>query len=228
VSLPVAFTQAPIAHRGLWRSGGAPENSLAAFEAACRSGYGIELDVRLSADGAAIVIHDETLERLTASAGLVEEQTTDELRVLRLLGSGETIPTLDEVLALIGGRTPLLVELKTPAGQEGLLERRVVELLASYTGPVAVLSFNAEALAWLAAHAPDLRRGLNADSPDQLKGAERARADFLSVRLDLAGHDVVQGWRRMGEALAWTCRSPADLVRTRPYVENLMFEGFNP
>jgi glycerophosphoryl diester phosphodiesterase len=219
---------APIAHRGLWRSGGAPENSLAAFEAACRSGFGVELDVRLSADGEAMVFHDETLERLTASAGLVEEQTTDELQALRLLGSCETIPTLEEVLALIDGRTPLLVELKTPAGQEGLLERRVAELLAAYAGPVAVLSFNVEALAWLATHAPGLRRGLNAASPAQLGGAERARADFLSVQLDLAGHDVVQGWRRMGEALAWTCRSPADLLRVRPLVENLMFEGFSP
>jgi glycerophosphoryl diester phosphodiesterase len=228
VSLPTAFLGAPIAHRGLWRSGGAPENSLAAFEAACHAGYGIELDVRLSADGEAMVFHDDTLERLTASAGLVEEQTTDELQALRLLGSCETIPTLAEVLALVDGRVPLLVELKTPVGQEGLLERWVAERLVAYAGPVAALSFNAEALAWLAAHAPELRRGLNAAKPHQLAFAERARADFLSVQLDLAGHDVVQGWRRMGEALAWTCRSPADLNRVRPLVENLMFEGFSP
>ena len=228
MSLPVAFLGSPIAHRGLWRSGGAPENSLAAFEAACRAGYGIELDVRLSADGEAMVFHDETLERLTASAGLVEEQTTDELQALRLLGSCETVPTLAEVLAGVDGRVPLLVELKTPPGQEGLLERRVAELLQAYAGPVAALSFNADALAWLAAHAPALRRGLNAARPEQLAGAERAQADFLSVQLDLAGHDVVQGWRRMGEALAWTCRSPADLARAAPLVENVMFEGFNP
>ena len=62
----------------------------------------------------------------------------------------------------------------------------------------------------------------------QLRGIERAQPDFLSVQLDLAGHDVVQGWRRMGEALAWTCRSQADLRRVSPYVENLMFEGFSP
>ena len=228
MSLPVAFQGAPIAHRGLWRSGGAPENSLAAFEAACRAGYGIELDARLSADGEVMVFHDETLERLTASSGMVEEQTAEALQALRLLGSCETIPTLAEVLALVGDRTPLLVELKTPVGQEGLLERRVAELLAGHPGPVAVLSFNADALAWLAAHIPDLRRGLNVAAAGQLAAAERARADFLSVSLDLAGHDVVQGWRRMGEALAWTCRSRADLARVWPLVENVMFEGFNP
>jgi glycerophosphoryl diester phosphodiesterase len=219
---------APIAHRGLWRSGGAPENSLAAFEAACKAGYGIELDVRLSADGEAMVFHDETLERLTASAGLVEEQTADELQALRLLGACEVIPTLAEVLALVDGRAPLLVELKTPPGQEGLLERRVADLIEPYAGPVAVLSFNADALAWLAAHAPGIRRGLNAARSDQLTGVDRAQADFLSVQLDLAGHDVVQGWRRMGEALAWTCRSPADLKRVTSLVENVMFEGFSP
>ncbi len=228
MSLPVAFQGAPIAHRGLWRTGGPPENSLAAFEAACRAGYGVELDVRLSADGEAMVFHDDILERLTASAGLMEEQTADELKALRLLGSDQSIPTLAEVLALVGERTPVLIELKTPPGQEGLLERRVAEQLDAHPGPKAVLSFNADALAWLATHAPTLRRGLNAATADQLAAVDRAQADFLSVQLDLAGHDVVQGWRRMGEALAWTCRSPADMARVWPLVENLMFEGFNP
>lgn len=228
MSLPHAFMQRPIAHRGLWRTGQAPENSLAAFEAACAKGYGIELDVQLSADGEAMVFHDDILDRLTASAGLLEEQTADELSALRLLGSDQTIPTLAEALALIGDRAPVLVELKTPCGQEGLLERRVAELLADHPGPAAVLSFNPDALAWLARHAPGLTRGLNASNAGQLALAERARADFLSVSLDLTGGEAVQAWRRMGEALAWTCRTPADYARVSPLVENVMFEGFCP
>jgi len=228
MSLPW-LTARPIAHRGLHdEAHGIVENTASAARAAVEAGYGMETDLQLAADGEAMVFHDETLERLTASAGLVEEQTADELQALRLLGSCETIPDLEEVLALIGGRAPLLVELKSPAGQEGLLERRVAEVLAPYAGPVAVLSFNADALAWLASHAPALPRGLNAAAADQLKAIERARPDFLSVQLDLAGHDVVQGWRRMGEALAWTCRSAADLARVAPLVENVMFEGFSP
>jgi glycerophosphoryl diester phosphodiesterase len=158
----------------------------------------------------------------------MEEQTADELQALRLLGSDQSIPTLAQVLALVGERAPILVELKTPAGQEGLLERRVAELLEPHPGPKAVLSFNADALAWLAAHAPTLRRGLNASTADQLTAVDRAQADFLSVQLDLAGHDVVQGWRRMGEVLAWTCRCAADVAKVGPLVENLMFEGFRP
>lgn len=228
MSLPLAFMDRPIAHRGLWRASGPPENSLAAFEAACRKGYGVELDVRLSADGEAMVFHDDILDRLTASAGLVEEQTADDLAELRILGSDQTIPTLAEALSVIGDRVPVLVELKTPPGQEGLLERRVAELLAEHPGPCAVLSFNAEALAWLARHAPDLRRGLNAASAEQVGEAERARADFLSVSLDLAGHLAVQMWRRMGEAVTWTCRAPADYARLKGMVDAVMFEGFDP
>lgn len=228
MSLPLAFMDRPVAHRGLWRTGGPPENSLAAFEAACRKGYAIELDVQLSADGEAVVFHDDILDRLTASAGLLEEQTADDLSALRLLGSDQTIPTLAEALAVIGERVPVLVELKTPCGQEGLLERRVAELLAGHAGSTAVLSFNPDALAWLARHAPSLARGLNAAKFEQLAGAERACADFLSVSLDLTGNEGVQGWRRMGEAVAWTCRTPADYARIRTLVEAVMFEGFDP
>lgn len=227
MSLPLAFMDRPIAHRGLWRTGKAPEDSLAAFQAARGKGYAIELDVQLSADGEAMVFHDEILDRLTASAGLLEERTADDLAALRILGSDQTIPTLAQALSVIGD-TPVLVELKTPCGQEGLLEARVAKLLARHAGPAAVLSFNPDALAWMAAHAPKIARGLNASTPEQLAMAERARADFLSVSLDLTRHEGLQAWRRMGEALAWTCRTPADYARIKSLVEAVMFEGFDP
>jgi glycerophosphoryl diester phosphodiesterase len=218
----------PIAHRGLWRTGKCPENTLAAFEGACRKGYAIELDVQLSADGEAMVFHDQILDRLTASAGLLEEQTADDLAALRILGSDQTIPPLAEALALIGERVPVLVELKTPRGQEGLLEARVAELLAGHPGPAAVLSFNPDALAWMAAHAPRIARGLNASKPEELGAAERARADFLSVCLELSANEALQAWRRTGEAVAWTCRTPVDYARVKNVVEAVMFEGFDP
>ena len=227
MTLPHAFIDRPIAHRGLWRTGGPPENTLTAFAAAARKGYAIELDVRLSADGEAMVFHDDILDRLTASAGLVEETPADDLCALRLLGSDQSIPTLEQALAVIGP-APVLVELKTPAGQEGLLERRVMELLAGHAGPVAVLSFNPDALIWMETHAPTIRRGLNVASADQLAQTERSRADFLSVSLDMAGHLGVQNWRKMGEAIAWTCRTPADYARIVSMVEAAMFEGFEP
>lgn len=228
MTLPPRLLDAPIAHRGLWRTGGAPENSLAAFEAACRSGYGVELDVRLSADGEAMVFHDDVLERLTAEAGLVEEWPAEALGALRLLGSDQTIPTLAEVLDRVGERALLLIELKTPPGQEGLLEGRVCELLGDHAGPVGLLSFNPAALAWMARHAPALPRGLNARTVDALQATTEACADFLSISVDLAAHANVQAWRRTGRAIAWTVRTPAERVRLTDLADNIVFEGFAP
>ena len=99
------------AHRGLW-SGRVPENSLSAFEAAARRGYAIELDVRPTKDGAIVVFHDDDLKRMCGRNALVRDLTLRELRTLTLKGTGEVIPTLNEVLKLIDGRVPLLIEVK--------------------------------------------------------------------------------------------------------------------
>ena len=101
----------PYAHRGL-HGEGVPENSLAAFKKAVENGHGIELDLQLSADGEVMVFHDYTLKRMTGEAGLLSEKTAEELRSLRLAGTDEHIPTLREVLELVDGQVPLLVELK--------------------------------------------------------------------------------------------------------------------
>lgn len=220
---------APIAHRGLWRAPAQPENSLAAFEAACIAGYGVELDVRLTADGEAVVFHDDSLDRMTSQSGLVEEWTADALAALTLLGSDQHIPTLEQVLDLVGGRTLILIELKTPPGQDGPLEARAAALLADYAGPVAILSFNAESLAWMAAHAPNLARGLNIGAESDLDSIERAHPHFLSVCLDLLDHPRVRDWHNAGRAvIAWTARKAADADRLADLTDNLIFEGYRP
>ena len=228
MNLPPRLLDAPLAHRGLWRTGAAPENSLAGFEAACAHGYGIELDVRLSADGEAIVFHDESLDRMTVESGLVEEYPADDLTALRLLGSDQTIPSLQQALAVIGERALVLVELKTPPGQEGLLEARVAELLTDHRGPVGVLSFNPDALAWLARHGSVTPRGLNARTPEQLQAGTIACADFLSVSQELVADPAVQAWRGHGKAVAWTVRSAAERRRLEGLADNFIFEGFAP
>ena len=227
MTLPAGLLAKPLAHRGLWQPGGAPENSLAAFAAARAAGYGIELDVRLSADNEAIVFHDETVDRLTGQSGAVAGRTADDLTRLELLGSDQTIPTLQQALAVIGD-APVLVELKTPPGQEGRLERRVADLLNAHTGPKGLLSFNSSALAWMAAHAPDLLRGLNCLSAEALAETQTARADFISVSLPLAGHPQVQAWRRDSHAAGWTARSPAEAEDVTGMIDLLMFEGWRP
>jgi glycerophosphoryl diester phosphodiesterase len=229
VTVPVGLTGRPIAHRGLWRAGERPENSLAAFEAACAAGYGVELDVRLTADCEAVVFHDEGLERLTAQSGLVEERTLEELRAMTLLGgTHQTIPSLAQALSVIAGRALALVELKVPPGQEGPLEACVARLLDGYDGPAAVLSFNTQALAWLAERS-DIVRGLNADTLPTAANLELAQPEFLSLNKDLFDYPEIKTWRELGRrAIAWTVRGPEDQSRLDGLADNIVFEGFSP
>ena len=233
MSIEQILLTTPFAHRGLWASGRTPENSLSAFDAACRGGYGVELDVQLSADGDPIVFHDEILERMTAESGLVEERTTEELTALRLLGSSDHIPTLAETLSMIAGRTPVLIELKTPRGQEGPLEKSVAQLLADYSGRSAILSFNFDALACFSKITTDVPTGLNrAEHPFEF-GPEAP--DFISVSVNLASDPSVQEWRQqVGLAIAWTVKSRSQFDslkgsdRLSGLVDNVIFEGFDP
>ena len=233
----------PVAHRGLWSPGGAPENSLAAFQAACAAGYGIELDVQLSADGEAMVFHDDSLARLTGAEGRVAERTAADLAQLRLCGTDERIPTLLEVLALVGRRALVLVELKTPAGGVGPLEQRVHETIIDHAGPVAVIGFNAYSHAWFAERFPGVLRGLNSYSyadatalaPKQradyarLEQTRIARPHFLSLGLDILPSPQAASLRAEGlPVVAWTVRQPAQWAAIADGCDNLIFEGFRP
>ena len=171
----------PFAHRGL-HGDGRIENSRAAFEAAIAAGSGIELDVQASADGQAIVIHDYDLERLTEGSGGVRSLPAAELARIRLRESDETIPTLAEILALVGGRAALLIEVKSPDRRVAALCRAVSSALSGYKGPVAVMSFNPEIGRWLALHAPERLRGLVVTEEKKgLRGDRRAPFRLLAL-----------------------------------------------
>ena len=145
-----------VAHRGLHAAGkGVPENSLPAFRAAAEAGYAIELDVHRAADGTLVVFHDHDLRRMTGARGTVERMDFRSLRRLRLGGTACTIPLLREVLECVGGRVPLLIELKN-GGLPGALERTLVRELAGYRGPVILESFNPLTVWWLRRNAPHL------------------------------------------------------------------------
>jgi glycerophosphoryl diester phosphodiesterase len=233
----------PVAHRGLWSPGEAPENSLAAFQAACAAGYGIELDVQLSADGEARVFHDDTLERMTGAPGRLAERTAAELAELRLAGTDETVPTLAETLALVGRRALVQIELKTPAGAVGPLEQRVHEVIVDHAGPVAVIGFNPYSHAWFADRFPGVLRGLDSYSykgaahvgPEQrrsyaaLEHVVIARPHFLALGLDLLPSEPAERLRAQGlPVIAWTVRRPEDWARVGAHCDNLIFEGFRP
>ena len=152
-----AFMEFPYAHRGL-HDKSTPENSLAAFLRAVEMGYGIELDVQLSADGEVMVFHDESLLRMTGCDASLYSKTREELLALSLGESEEKIPTFREVLALVDGRVPLLVEIKS---DHVVLEvcRKTAELLDGYTGAYMIESFHPLAVNWFRKNRPSVVRG---------------------------------------------------------------------
>ena len=148
----------PYAHRGLWGEG-APENSLAAFRRAVEHGFAIELDVQLSADGTVMVFHDHTLARMCEKDAKLCDLTREELTACTLGGTAEYIPTFAEVLELVDGRVPLLVELKGESGNTALCPA-VAALLDNYDGEYCVESFNPLLLAWFKKNRKGVVRGL--------------------------------------------------------------------
>jgi glycerophosphoryl diester phosphodiesterase len=233
----------PVAHRGLWSRDGAPENSLGAFQAACAAGYGIELDVQLSADGEAMVFHDDGLKRMTGVDARLSDLSAADLSDLRLAGTDERIPTLMETLALIGHRAMVQIELKAPAGQVGPLEQRVHEVLIDHAGPTAVIGFNPYSHAWFADRFPGVLRGLDSYSyadavkmnPEQRKawaGLEHvaiARPHFLALGLDMLPGKLAADHRAKGlPIVAWTVRDRAQWDGLKDHCDNLIFEGFAP
>ena len=173
------------AHRGL-HGDGVPENSLAAFERACEAGYGIELDVQLSSDGEVMVFHDATLVRMTGCDQKLCELTAKELKDLSLAESDQRIPTFREVLALVNGRVPLLVELKGESYDTSLCEK-VAPLLAAYQGPYCIESFS-----------PLLVRNIQKLLPDAFCGLlytnvcrEKKKASALNLALSIMALNIL-------------------------------------
>ena len=146
------------AHRGLHGEGRA-ENSMSAFRAAVEEGYGIELDVRLSKDGQLVVFHDDTLDRVVGMEGRVDAYTAEELGKMSLSGTADSVPLFADVLELVGGRVPLLVEIKENPGNSAV-SRATAEMLSSYSGPYVIESFNPLSLRTVSKKAPKVARGI--------------------------------------------------------------------
>lgn len=148
----------PFAHRGLW-GGGVPENSKTAFRLAAEKGFAIELDVQLSRDGEVMVFHDYTLTRMCGRDVKLADLTAAELTACTLNDTDETIPTFREVLRIVDGRVPLLVELKGENGNTALCPATAA-LLDEYEGEWCVESFNPLLLRWFKKHRKNAVRGL--------------------------------------------------------------------
>jgi len=228
------LTAVPYAHRGL-HGAGRVENSRAAFEAAIAAGHGIELDVQASADGEAFVIHDYDLDRLTGSRGKIAGLTASELRAIGLSGTDEMLAPLSDILALIAGRVPLLIELKAPNRHVGPLCNAVRRALEGHGGAVGVMSFNPEVGRWFALHAPKLARGLVVTESGR-KGRRgrlerhlalwRARPDFLAYDIrDLPSRFAGPQRARGLPVLTWTVRTPDERARASAHADQIIYEA---
>ena len=248
MTLPPGFLTRPIAHRAYHdNAAGRPENSLAAMRAAVDAGYGIEIDLQLSSDGVAMVFHDYDLGRLTGSTGPVATRTAAELAGISLLHGTEGIPTLTQVLDVVAGRVPLLIEIKDQDGALGPniggLEAATAETLQGYWGPVALMSFNPHSIAAMAQLAPHLPRGLTTSAyrPDdwapvpaavcdtlrEIPDYDRTGSCFISHEAFDLGRPRVAELKAQGAAvMCWTIRSPKAEAAARRIAQNITFEGY--
>ncbi|MBE0523340.1 MAG: glycerophosphodiester phosphodiesterase [Methanosarcinales archaeon] len=232
----------PIAHRG-FHSGdaGCPENSMKAFERAIQKGFAIELDVCLLADNNLAVFHDNNLKRMTGIERDIRSCDSYTVKKLRLFNSDEYIPLFEEVLDIVKGKVPLLIELKN-GGRIGKPEKALFETMKDYDGKYAVQSFNPYSLHWFRNNAPDVVRG-------QVFGYNRGENLIYNARFILKNflfnrasqfnfinYDIrwlpiwaINTIREKGiPIIGWTARSIPEYQWAEKWCDNVVFEGFDP
>ncbi len=234
------FTEVHYAHRGLHGEGVA-ENSMTAFRLAVEGGYGIELDVRLSADDEVVIMHDPTLKRVAGDERAVRQVTAQELDHMSLGGTCDGIPRLRDVLAMVDGRVPLLIEIKEEREETGEVVARLLPLLADYRGPFLIESFNPLTLGCVRRRAPQYLRGLLCDRYRE-KGLryrlmERfllnhvARPSFIAYQHAAVAFGPFRRFCRLYRPtlLAWTTRTQAEEdAAYRAGFEAVVFEHYIP
>lgn len=238
------LTARPIAHRGLHDAGsGIIENTRSAFARAIAHDYAIECDLQLAGDGEAVVFHDETLDRLIKAKGRVADQSTAELKALAFKSGADRIQTLDELLDQVRGQVPLVIELKSLWDGNEALARRAVTVAKDYEGPFCFMSFDPHVIETVRRLAPDIIRGIVADSFTHeeyhiLPEAERARLremahlgqtqpDFISYYWRELPFPAVTLFREAGhKVICWTIRSAADAIAAARVSDQITFEGF--
>lgn len=232
------------AHRGLHDNASeAPENSLAAFKKAVLVGYGIELDVQLSKDGVPVVFHDYTLERMCRREGKICDYTWDELRTFKLLDSEETIPRFEDVLKIIKGKVPVIVEIKVEWMDISVCS--VVDaVLRKYQGVYCIESFNPMVLTWYRRYHNDVLRGQLASAYDR-SGEQKGflyfalgnlllnwttKPDFIAYNHENAGNLSRKLCKSLYRnlAVAWTIKSEEELARAKKSFDLFIFDSFIP
>jgi glycerophosphoryl diester phosphodiesterase len=222
------LTARPIAHRGLHDAkAGVIENTATAFEAAIAGNYGIETDLQISADGEAMVHHDDALGRLTEGCGALAAMSAAAIQTVRFKATGDRILTLGELCGLVAGRATLLLELKSRFDGDLRLARRAAQVLATYSGPVAVMSFDWAPVDAIRRMAPSLTRGIVAER--DLLASMRARPQFVAYGVRELPALAPLAARLCGlPLLTWTVRSDTERHRAARWADQMIFEGFRP
>lgn len=239
----MSYSGARYAHRGL-HDGTRAENSMSAFRAAVEAGYGIELDVQLSSDGELMVFHDATLDRVTDKKGRVDSYTAAELKETHLLGTEDTVPTFREVLELVGGKVPLVVEMKEEAGKTCVAEK-TAEILREYDGRYVVESFNPLSLAHLKKIMPETLRGVLSETFTKSKKHRNilhvllqclvfnvcCRPDFIAFNVRDRKNAALRLTRGIFGVctVAWTVKSAdEEKIARNSGFDTVIFEGYLP
>jgi len=245
---PDWLTARPVAHRGLHdRARGIIENMPGAALAAIDGNFAIECDIQLTSDGEAMVHHDDALGRLTEGSGALLGLTSAALKEARFKDTPERMMSLGDLCALVKGRVPIIVEVKSHFDGDRRLVTRLAEVLKSYEGPVAGMSFDPDQVVALRQTMPDLPRGIvaqreytEADWPEatpaqrrgmrHLKHALRTRPDFVAYGVnDLPAASPWIARHIFGlPLLTWTVRTAEQRTRASQYADQMIFEGFRP
>lgn len=245
---PDWLTARPVAHRGLHDDArGIVESMPGAFRAAIAGNFSIETDIQLTADGEAMVHHDDELGRLTEGSGALRTKTAAELRQVVFKNTSERMMSLADLCRLVAGRVPLVIEVKSRFDGDRRLVRRMAEVLSSYNGPAAGMSFDPDQVLALRELIPSRPRGIvaerlytEADWPDttpnqraamtHLRHAFRTRPHFVAYSVsDLP--DITPWIARnifRCSLLTWTVRTPEQRARAAKYADQIIFEGFHP
>lgn len=238
------FKKKYFAHRGLHdNKGDAPENSMAAFRKAVESGYGMELDVHVTKDGIPVIFHDSKLERMCGADGEIQDYTYEELKRFTLADSKECIPKLEELLLMVHGRVPLIVEIKSDKADVSCCAV-IDKMLRAYDGEYCIESFNPMVLWWFRRHHNEVVRGQL--SSNLCKDGEHnriylflmthlllnflAKPDFIAYNHEFMqepGRRICKKLYR-NQAVAWTIRSSAELEKARREFDVFIFESFMP
>lgn len=235
-----AFYGVHYAHRGLFdNKTNAPENSLNAIRKAVKEGYGIEFDVQLSKDDIPVVFHDASLKRVCGVEGNVWEYTLEELQRMKLADSDQTIPTFEDVLKVVDGKVPLIIEYKMDR-----VDTKVCELgnkiLEHYKGTYCIESFHPYAVKWYKENRPDVVRGQL--SEDYAKRGKKdfvlrimtylltnflTRPDFIAYCHEDAENVSRRICRKLGAlSVTWTVRSREQYEKAKPHFDLFIFDSF--